>query len=303
MKKILIIFVLVISYWSCTEQAPTQLLDDTQTASEQFEVEVLPREQNVFDYSSNYDSTGIVEPSQVDYSVITANGIKNTYNAGTIRQAYFETILIDKTKPIRHSNGRVIGFMSSTNGKVRFSNELASVVQRKISIMKNGISFDTSAGTMFQLKKRYLLNNPNKFPYGSTLKFEYEKSSMGNHKTEIDISTPAEITGEILLNGSKNSRNLEAKLIWNSLNEDKIEIVIGGTRHDLLKVKPLFRIKTKDDGKLTIPWSFLRTIPFREFDQLVISFERVKKSKISNQMIGESLVVSKSIHNIRFEIP
>lgn len=303
MKKLILILVYGFLIWSCNEQAPTQLLDDTQTTNEEFEVEVLPREQNIFDYASDYDSTGIIEPSQVDYSVITANGIKNTFKNVTIRQAYFETVLLDKSMPLRHKSGRIIGFMSNTNGNVKFNNELASVVQRKISIMKNGIAVDTIAGTMFQLKKRYLFNNPNRFPYGSNVQFEYEKSMMGNHRMSLNIPTPNEISGEIQLEGSRNTRNLKAKLNWNPLSNDNIEIIIGGTRNDKIKIKPLFRIRTKDDGELIIPWSFLRTIPFQEFDQLIISFERVRKNKITNQIIGESLVVSKSIHNIRFEIP
>jgi len=303
MKKIILFFALSLIVWNCSEQTPTQLLDDTNTSEEQFEVEVIPREQNTFDYTSNYDSTGIIEPMQSDFSIITANGIKNTFGGYTIRQAYFESVFIDKKMPIMNHRGRVIGFESQASGNVKFNNEAAVVVPRIIRIIKNGLPTDTSAGSKYELRKRYLLNNPLKFPYGSKVQFEYEKSEMGHQRTTFDIPTPAEIIGEINLSGSKNKQNLTVALNWNSASEDKIEIIIGGSRRDKIAVKPIFKLRTKDDGELKIPWKFLRTIPFNEFDHLVISFERIKINKITNQMIGENLVVSKSIHNIRFEIP
>jgi len=156
---------------------------------------------------------------------------------------------------------------------------------------------------MFVIKKRYLLNIPQNFPYNSSIKFEYEKSAMGNHRTSFDIITPDEINGEIKVSGKKSDKDLKIELKWNAKNSGKIEIIIGGGRKDKLLIKPLLRLRTDDDGLLKLPWTFLRSLPFDQFDYLVLSFERAVKKSFSNQMIGENLVISKSIHNIKFDIP
>jgi len=303
MKNAILFIVISVLFSFCSEQAPTQLLDDTASPNEQLDIEVLPREQNVFDYSSDYDSTGIFEPIRQESSVIFANGIKNTYSNITVRQLYMSSVLIDKKMPVFHRGGRIIGYYSTAEGKVKFNNEYAQISDRKVRIMLNGVSKDTSLGKMFVIKKRYLLNIPQNFPYNSSIKFEYEKSAMGNHRTSFDIITPDEINGEIKVSGKKSDKDLKIELKWNAKNSGKIEIIIGGGRKDKLLIKPLLRLRTDDDGLLKLPWTFLRSLPFGQFDYLVLSFERAVKKSFSNQMIGENLVISKSIHNIKFDIP
>lgn len=303
MKILNVLIIFWVLFISCTEQAPTQLLDDTTQQDELLDIEVLPREQDIYDYFTEYDSTGIFEPITEESSVIFANGIKNSFENLTIRQAYFSAIMIDKKKPIRHPMGSIIGYNSIAEGQVKFNNEVAKISERKIRMIANGISRDISAGYIFEIKKRYLLNLPSKFPYGSKINFEYKRSGMGNHSTSFDIFTPDEINGEIKISGSKKEKNLNLELKWNKLNQGKIQIIIGAIIANKFGIKPIFRIQTKDDGSISLPWSFLRTLQFSEIESLVVSFERTIKKSSNNSLIGENIVIAKSIHNIKFNIP
>ena len=121
------------------------------------------------------------------------------------------------------------------------------------------------------------------------------------HSVDFEIPTPPEVTGQLNTIGSVQNGNLQAEVIWNGLPSGRIEIVLGGILKSRTDILPLYRLTTKDDGKLVIPASLLKNIPFNLFDGLVITL--IRRYRSSDNSLQDHFIVSQSVHNIRIDIP
>ncbi len=296
MKK-LFIYLFIVSVGllllSCDKPAPTELFDDSQEA----EYEVLGKDTNDEFYSNGFDTTGITQDLQELPNLIAVSGIKVTDIHGNIEEFSFaQSIFFDRTKKIFSPGGRFLGYKSIIPGIVRFDNRIARVVPFRIRYRENGVLRDTTLGN------KYILFSGRR---GDMDDFRYRHDSFMNFRINIfsgeqvsfDIRTPLEITGNIEILGSRSNDDLRALLHWNRGNTRDITIIIGARLRDRDIIMPLYRVRTRDDGRLLIPSRFINEIPFREFDRLVFTFiRRFEKTVDTNG--GDLRVSSQSIHSI-----
>ena len=116
------------------------------------------------------------------------------------------------------------------------------------------------------------------------------------------IQTPPEITGSVIVNGSRGSGDLRLTLNWNAENYRRITIIIGFIKNGQPFSIPVYRIKTADDGELKIPGRLLNGLPLDEFSGIVVTFVRVKE-KIAGPESNSHLLSAQSIHSIILGIP
>jgi hypothetical protein len=122
---------------------------------------------------------------------------------------------------------------------------------------------------------------------------------IGN-QLEINIPTPNEITGHVNISGSIKNRDLKIELEWNAENNGKIEIIVGGMNQQLKTPFPLFKIRVKDNGEITVPRSLIETFPFNKFNQIVFTFARQKF--VGDPRVSEKIILAQSIHNIKVDV-
>ena len=113
-----------------------------------------------------------------------------------------------------------------------------------------------------------------------------------------------EITGSVRVNGNNVVPvSSQLGLRWNAANRsDRIEIIIGGVIPGTADTFPLLSIRTRDDGELNVPQSVIETIPYENFDTIVISFVRQKETSGVDNELGDYYILSQSVHNIRLNI-
>ena len=280
----------------CNEPAVTELVS---ADSDEFDIELLsPSTQNLV--FTGYDTTGVVTPAPQFSVVISLSGIKNTYQGAEINQSLMTAAFFDKNLPVYSHNGRLIGYRTRVLGRVRFGIDSANVRELRIRFRENGFIRDTLLGFQHILYSgRNMHGQSQTFPYNSKVRFRLSPF-LGN-SVDFEIPTPPEVTGQLNTIGSVQNGNLQAEVIWNGLPSGRIEIVLGGILKSRTDILPLYRLTTKDDGKLVIPASLLKNIPFNLFDGLVITL--IRRYRSSDNSLQDHFIVSQSVHNIRIDIP
>jgi hypothetical protein len=283
---------------SCDKPAPTQLVDDV---NNEFEVEVLNKDlDNPF--SSGTDTSGITQDLTGITNLISVSGIKITNENRTSEFSLAQAMFFDKLSPIKYLDGRLLAYKTIIPGRIKFNGTEAHIVPYSIRYREGGFPKDTLVGN------KYLLYNifggfpdPFYFSYNSSVSFEFIPFGVGSN-TSFTINTPQEISGNVSLSGSKNSRDLQATLKWNLGGIKKVSVVISLIRPNQKSSIPIYRMKTKDDGDLRIPERYFNQLPLEKFEKIVFTFIRSYESYHSSGN-NELLVSSQSIHSIAIEIP
>ncbi|MBI1936726.1 MAG: hypothetical protein HYS25_01235 [Ignavibacteriales bacterium] len=288
----------------CTNPSPTELIQDNTAVNENLQqIEVVSPDPDTYVYSNGYDSTGIVEPYLNKSSVISLSGIKYSNFDDGSQADYYYAVFNDKSMPILNTMGTRLGFWARMMGGVRFNNVVASPMQNRIRYLQNGEVHDTVIGYRFVLTRKMMhSHNKFEFPYNSKLNVRVDESR--NSFFQIDVPTPAEISGEVNASGSPSRNNLTLNLKWNGTNQGIIEIVIGVLEDSGNEIFPLLKLTGADNGKMKISSSILEKLPDRVYKKLVITFIRRQTKEIpENSILKDSYIVSQSIHNIKVEIP
>ncbi len=295
MKKLFkyyLILSIITGLVSCDEPILTEL-DPNETDDFEIELQNSDPDNVVF---TGYDSTGVVIIAPRFSTLISASGIKNSYKGITVKKTFYQAVFFDKNRPVKNRHGRTIGFKTRTLGRVTFDNDSAWVLPLKIRFKENGILEDTTLG--FQHVLFSLPNHPFIFPYSSMVDIKFHPF-MGQ-STQFSLPTPAEITGQVKINGRRDINNLRMELTWNGVKRDRIAIIFGGIVKGRDITLPLYKLSTFDDGRLVIPPDLINSIPFDHFDNIVISF--IRRYKFNHQQ-QDNFIVSHSIHNIKLDIP
>ena len=301
MKKyfIYILGLFAIIYSGCDKPGPTELVADEET----YDVEILGKDINDEYYSNGYDTSGVIEDRKNFASIISVSGIKLTKDNTTINISSAQTIIFDKTKPVRSPHGILLGYKTITPGIIRFNDVPARLRDLHIRLREAGNLIDSILG-----KKYELFNIDGRpiydqfiYPYNSSITFKYNALLGGQH-SNFDILTPTEVTGYVRLVKQSEQNKFRAELNWNGESSNNFSIVIGGIRNSNQQNFPFYRIRTKDDGKFIIPVSLLKNIPKDRFGKITISFIR-KFDKLEQVQNTDLYVSSQSIHTIIVEFP
>jgi hypothetical protein len=302
MKKILtylMIFTSAFILFSCDKPAPTQLVDGT---NDELEVELLNKNLNDQYYNSGSDTSGITQDLTSITNLISISGIKITTKTRTSEFSLAQAMFFDKSKPIRYSNGKLLAYQTITPGTIKFNGTESNIVPYRIKFRDLGILKDTLIGNKYLLYNIYGgYPDPFYFNYDASVSFEFNPSGPGNN-ISFNIPTPPEMYGDVVLEGSKNERNLKAVLQWNAKQEGKISIVIGLIRHGQLLSIPVYRFRTRDDGEAIIPGRLLNVLPLENFEKIVVTFIRSYEGYHTNGS-NSLFASSQSIHSIVIDIP
>lgn len=301
MRELIIKFgmILLVSIaWSCVDPSPTELIYNN---SNDYGVELL-QEPEVYVNSSTYDSTGITDEIPKYTTVISVNGIKTTLNRITIHQYYAMALFSDKTQPVKTPEGKLLGYRLNTPGKVFFDDTEARLANRKISFLGGTQIRDTLLGKYYEIRERmgHGHQHQKEFAYNSSVEFRLVPADT--QPILFNIPTPAEITGNVKVTGSQKGKNISIAVDWNSANEDSITLILGAEEKSDI-ITPLIRVKIKDNGQFVLPKEFLKNIPFDRFKSFVIILERQKTLHTDIPELSDNRIQSKSIHNIRFNVP
>lgn len=284
--------------FGCDKPAPTELIDDADLA----EYEVLGRDINDEYYSNGFDTTGITQDLQQLPNLIALSGIKVTDIHGNMDEFSFaQSIFFDRSQKIFSPGGRFLGYRSVIPGIVSFDNKIAGIVPFHIRYREGDVLRDTTLGNKYILFSGRNGNN-NNFRYRHNSHMNFHINIFFGEEVSFDIPTPTEITGNVDILGSRNNDDLRALLQWTRGNTNDILIVIGARLRDRHITMPLYRVKTRDDGRLLIPSRFINEIPLQHFDRLVFTFIRRFENTIDTN--GDNLrVSSQSIHSIIVNLP
>jgi hypothetical protein len=304
MKK-LIIYLLIgfsgLTFYSCDKPGPTELIDDT--ADNNAEYEVLGKDLNDEYYSNGFDTTGVSQDLRNLPNLISVSGIKVTDQNGNNEEfSYAQTVFFDNTKPVYDSNHRLLAYQTIIPGTVKFDDMSARIIPYRIHFRENGVLKDTLLGNKYVLfSGRHGQGDQFRYRHNSTIRFNIDIFFGPN--INFDIPTPVEIGGAVGLLGSRDNNDLRALLQWNRGNTEKITIIIAARLRDRQIMMPLYRVRTRDSGKLLIPARFINNIPFERFDKLMFTFIR-RFERTFNGANGDGLLVSsQSIHNIIVNLP
>jgi len=300
MKKyflyILVLFAFI--YSGCDKPGPTELIINEDT----YDVEILGKDINDEFYSNGYDSSGVVEDRKNFASIISVSGIKLTKDNSTINISTAQTIIFDKTKPVRSPRGVLLGYKTITPGIIRFDNVRAKEKDYRARFRENGLLIDTVLGQRYELFHiQGLPGDLFTYPYNSSINFSYE-ALLGGQFSNFDILTPKEVTGYVRLVQQNQQNKFRAELNWNGESSNNFSVIIGGIRNSNQQNFPFYRIRTKDNGKLIIPFSLLKSIPRDRFSKITISLIR-KYDKLVQVENTDLYVSSQSIHTIIVELP
>ena len=291
----------VLLYNGCDKPDPTELIFDP-NESDNFEVEIIGKDlENEF-YSNGFDTSGVTEDIRNYASIVSVSGIKLTRDGRTDNISTAQTILFDKTKPVKSPHGVILGYNTITPGVITFDNITARLANYRVRYRESGILIDSILGKKYELFNinGRSFNDPFIFQYNSIVAFHFDP--FFGQPSGFDIVTPKEITGSVKLINLPEQNRFKLNLEWNKENSNNLSIIIGGVRNLNQQVFPFFRIKTVDDGSLIIPYSILKNIPRDRFNKLSITFIR-KFDKLTRLQNNDLYVVSQSIHTIIIGIP
>lgn len=300
MKLITLHLIFITSFFlvnGCDKPAPTELKQE----EDQLEVEVITRDTGDDFYSSGYDTTGIIyNPSHSAANIINVSGIKTTFWNATISSSYAQAVFFNKDFPVLSPDGRLIGYETRVLGNVDFNRKRARLIPFRIRFKNriNGLLSDTTLG--FKHVLHYKPSNHDddfNFQYNSLVNFNL---NIIDNIINFNIPTESEINGQVRLERKRN--NLTVRLNWNAELSENFEIIVGGSLRTNGKIFPIYRIRTRDDGNLEIPWRLLNQIPLNRFERLIFSVIRKKEFRIENNN-NELFILSQSIHNLVVNIP
>jgi len=303
MKKINYYTALILSgliLYGCEKPAPTELIQDSGPSGDPVQISIVTKDTSDISFSNGFDTTGIASNLTSFQNIINVSGIKVTKNSRTRKISLAQSIFFDKSKAVHTPRGRLIGYHTKTPGKVMFNSVKANLVPYKLKFNYMGKTVDTALGFKYELVG-YGNNNSHQFEfhYGSAVNFKFYPK-MGP-KTNFEIPTPAEITGNIILKGSVKNNNLHVLLVWNRVNDKDIVIIIGVVTKNRKYIFPLFKLKTRDDGEFKIPPDLLNRLQLKKFSQLV--FTLIRRYDIHRSFGRDNLfVLSQSIHSIFVDI-
>jgi hypothetical protein len=301
MKNILAYIVLLLTgllLFSCDKPAPTELVDDV---TDDFEIEILTKDLNN-NITSGADTSGITQDITGITNLVSVSGIKLTRNNKTNRFSLAQAFFFDKSKPV-YGNGRLLGFKTITPGNLKFNSLEARKVPYEIRYVEMGIPKNVLLG------EKYVLYNlwqgiPDSFyyNYNSSIYFEFIPQMGQGNNMSFDIATPHEINGNIIINGKKHQRNIEAFLEWNGKGHRRISVIVSVIKQGQFNSIPIYKIRTGDDGRLRIPKRFFSELPLGELERIVFTFVR-SFEKLHRSGNNELFVSSQSIHSIVIDIP
>jgi hypothetical protein len=301
MKKYFLYIVVLFAfiYSGCDKPGPTELVEDEET----FDVEILGKDINDEYYSNGSDTSGVIEDRKNFASIVSVSGIKLTKDNSTINISSAQTIIFDKTRPVRSPLGVLLGYRTITPGIIKFNDIQARLRDFHIRLREEGNLIDSVLGKKYELFNidGRPIYDPFIYPYNSSITFSYNAYFGGQH-SNFDILTPSEVTGYVRLVQLNEQNKFRAELNWNGEGSNNFSIIIGGIRNSNQQNFPFYRIRTKDDGKFKIPASLLKNIPRNKFSKITISFVR-KYDKLVQVQNTDLYVSSQSIHTIIVELP
>ncbi len=309
MKKLFINITLLLTlvalsliYNGCDTPAPTELVIDSNTTTEDpVDVEIITKDTRDELYSNGFDSTGVAHRLHNFGSVIVVTGAKISYKNSTIKTTLAEAAFFDKNKPVMNMNGNLVGFKTFMPGVVRFNGIKAKLRPLKIKYKNGSNIVDTTLGSIYVVFSGRS-NSLNPFGYNFRSKVMFRLNPTVGQVISFAIPTPEEITGKVTFSGKKGNKSLKAILEWNKTNGQKIEVILGAVLKGRKVSFPLYRLKTRDDGRLVVPPQLLNTIPFERFDKIVFSF--IRRLEFDNGSGSKRLkILSQSIHSIIIDIP
>ena len=299
MKNLLTITALFLSLLlisGCDKPAPTELFDD----SSEDEYEVLNKNLDDQYYNSGVDTSGLGQDLRGLTNIISLSGIKITNNNETFNLSLAQAIFFDRSKPIYYSNGELLAYQTVTPGIIKFDNHFARTDSFRIRYRDKGATRNIVLG------KKYILYSgiggwldPFRFRYNSSILFEFNPILFP--LITFDIRTPREINGNVIMQGSRSSGDLQAILSWNALHDKRVTIVLGVIKHGHIFTIPVYRIRTNDDGNLVVPKQFLNELPLERFSKLVFTFIRSLEN-YKDDGNNRLLVSAQSIHSIVIDI-
>jgi len=308
MKKLLSIYTLSIAllalsiiYNGCDTPAPTELVIDSDTTTEdQVDVEIITKDTQDEFYSNGFDSTGVALRLHNFGSVIVITGTKITSNNITNSTSLGQAVFFDNNSPVRNMNGNIIGFHTFSPGVIKFNNITAKIRQHNVKFNNGSSVIDSTLGPMFVVFSGRQ-NTVDPFGYNFKSNVSFQLNPDKGPSISFLIPTPDEVTGKVTFSGNRNAKNLKAVLGWNGNSNQKIEIVLG------VKVKgsnisfPLYSLKTRDDGKFVVPSQLINSIPLERFDNIIFAF--VRRIEFDNGSGSNRLkILSQSIHTIIINI-
>ena len=299
----LVLVALSLIYNGCDTPAPTELvIDNNTTIEDQVNVEIITKDTQDEFYSNGFDSTGVAQRLHNFGSVIVVTGAKISNRASTIKFSLAEAVFFDRSKPVMNMHGHVVGFHTVMPGVVKFNGKKAKLRPLKIKFRNGNTKVDTTLGFMY-VAFSGRLNSMDPFGYNFRSKVNFQLNPTMGPPRSFNIPTPEEITGKVTFNGHKADKNLKAVLEWNkSTTGQKIEVVLGAVLKGSNVSFPLYRLTTRDDGRLVVPSQLLNTIPFERFDKIIFSF--VRRLEFDNGSGSNRLkILSQSIHSIIIDIP
>jgi hypothetical protein len=286
-------------FTSCDNPAPTELFDDT--LNDEAEYEILGKDYNDEFNSNGLDTTGVTQDINSFANLISVSGVRETDETGnTIQYSFAQAFFFDLSNPVRDANGRLLGFNTVNPGIIRFDNKLARTVPFRIRYRENGMLKEVTLGDKYLLfSGRRIFVDDFQYRHNSFVPFHLNMSNGQN--VSFNILTPTEIIGLVNILGSRDQENLRASLRWNTGNTQQITIIISARLRDKHINMPLFKVRTRDDGKLIIPEEFINNIPLEVFDHVVFTF--VRRFEVTDTHNGNTLKVSsQSIHSIALEL-
>ena len=299
MKKQYFLFCIMLSgliFFGCNKPAPTELIQDNQTVDDPAQVEVITTNINDESYSNGYDSTGVADSLLGHVNTIYVSGIKISSKLATVKTSLAEAIFFDKNKPIYVDN-KLIGFQTLTPGIIRFNNYRARLVPLRVRIRNS--TADSSLGLMYFLYSgRGVRIDPFDFDYNSYIDFQL--NPIIGSLISFKIPTPPEITANIRIDGKRSENNLKVLLEWsNPLSDRYVYIIIGAVDKVNGSTYPIFRIRTKDDGRFQIPENLLNQIPVVRFNKIALTVVRkFEKYEKNNENGNDLYILSQSVHTI-----
>lgn len=302
--KYLLTTSLLILVYACGDLSPTELIVDNTGVDENLQVEVLTDESGYENSATGFDSTGITGMAPAFDEFISISGVKHTYEDRTIETGLAISAYFDKNKPVKNRHGRLIGYKTRLPGRVFFNGDTAEPAPYVIP-------YDNKANSTFQAKRDttlglyyYLSGNSVSglnFPYNSLVNYKLE-GFFSQFDEEFNIAVPEEVTGKINRIGNPGGDDFRVRLEWNGTGTGRIEIVLGAVPINDNRVKPFYRILTKDDGEAVIPANLLSNIDFSRITFLNFSFIRKNVYGSDNSNRGNRYIAAHSIHNIRVKI-
>jgi hypothetical protein len=280
-------------FWGCNKPAPTELIQDSRTTDDAAQVEVITKNINDQSYSNGYDSTGVADSLMGHVNTIYVSGVKITSKEGTFNTSLAEAIFFDKNKPVYDKGGYLIGY--------QFSNHRARLVPLKVRIRNS--TADTSLGLMYFLYSgKRMLQDPFLYEYNSNIDFQF--NPVIGSSISFKIPTPQEVTGNINVEGSMNN-NLKVILYWSHPSPNRqIEIIIGAVDRSSGDIFPMYRVKTRDDGRFQIPVNLIKQIPAERFNKIAVTLVRkYEKHENGAGNRNDLYILSQSVHTIIIDSP